>query len=50
MGIRQKRSSEFDDMEENWESEEYDVVYELSLDEPLTIEQQENVVIAHQFV
>ena len=39
VGIRQKRSSEFDDMEENWESEEYDVVYELSLDEPLTIEQ-----------
>lgn len=39
VGIRKKRSSQFSDMEENWESEEYDVVYELALDEPLTLEQ-----------
>ena len=39
VGIRKKRSSEFDDMDDNWESEEYDVVYELALDEPLTLEQ-----------
>ena len=41
VGIRKERSSEFGDMEENWESEDddYDVVYELALDEPLTLEQ-----------
>ncbi len=41
VGIRKERSSEFSDMEENWEPEgdEYDVVYELALDEPLTLEQ-----------
>lgn len=39
VGIRKRRSSEFSDMEGNWESEEYDVVYELTLDEPLTLEQ-----------
>lgn len=39
VGIRKKRSSEFDDMGDNWESEEYDVVYELALDEPMTLEQ-----------
>lgn len=38
VGIRKKRSSDFDDMDDNWESEEYDVVYELILDEPLTLE------------
>lgn len=38
VGIRKKRSSDFDDMDDNWESEEYDVVYELVLDEPLTLE------------
>ncbi len=38
VGIRKKRSSEFDDMQ-NGVPEEYDVVYELSLDEPLTLEQ-----------
>ena len=39
VGIRKKRSSEFSDMEKNWESEEYDIVYELVLDEPMTLEQ-----------
>ncbi|MDE7427998.1 MAG: hypothetical protein K2N00_01780, partial [Lachnospiraceae bacterium] len=39
VGIRKKRSSEFDDMEESWESAEYDVIYEVSLDEPMTLEQ-----------
>lgn len=39
VGIRKKRSSEFPDMEQNWEQAEYDVVYELDLDEPLTLEQ-----------
>ncbi len=39
VGIRKKRSSEFDDMDENWESTEYDVIYEVSLDEPMTLEQ-----------
>lgn len=44
-GIRKERSSEFSDMEEDWESEEdwnsikYDLEYELSLDEPMTLEQ-----------
>lgn len=44
-GIRKERSSEFSDMEENWESGEdwdgikYDLEYELSLDEPMTLEQ-----------
>ena len=47
-GIRKERSSEFSDMEENWEnwesvddwnSEKYDLEYELPLDEPLTLEQ-----------
>ncbi len=45
VGIRKERSSEFDDMEEHWElgdygeSGEYDVEYEVSLDDPLTLEQ-----------
>lgn len=45
IGIRKERSSEFSDMEENWDSEEdwdsikYDFEYELSLDEPMTLEQ-----------
>ncbi|MDE6221498.1 MAG: hypothetical protein K2G51_13930 [Lachnospiraceae bacterium] len=39
VGIRKQRSSEFSDMEENEDTTEYDVVYELSLDEPLTLEQ-----------
>ena len=41
VGIRKKRSSEFSDMEEHWESEEdeYDVIYEVSLDDALTLEQ-----------
>lgn len=39
VGIRKKRSSEWDDMEQNGSAEEYDVVYELSLDEMLTLEQ-----------
>lgn len=40
-GIRKKRSSEFGDMEKHWEEEEpeYDLVYELSLDEPVTLRQ-----------
>ena len=38
MGIRKKRS-EFSDLLEFVESEEYDLVYELPLDEPLTLEQ-----------
>lgn len=44
-GIRKERSSEFSDMEKNWENGEdwdsvkYDLEYELSLDEPLTLEQ-----------
>nr|WP_300770251.1 hypothetical protein [uncultured Acetatifactor sp.] len=47
-GIRKERSSEFSDMEENWEnwesmedwdSEKYDLEYQLPLDEPLTLEQ-----------
>lgn len=38
-GIRKERSSEFDDMEENWESTEYDVVYEVPLGDPMTLEQ-----------
>ena len=50
-GIRKERSSEFSDMEENWEnwegvedwdSEKYDLEYELPLDEPLTLEQAGN--------
>lgn len=45
VGIRKEISSEFDDMEEYWESgdygepKEYDVEYEISLDEFLTLEQ-----------
>ena len=40
VGIRKRRSSDFDDMEEkNWEPAEYDMIYELSLDEPMTLEQ-----------
>lgn len=38
VGIRKKRS-EFSDLLEFVESEEYDLVYELPLDEPLTLEQ-----------
>ncbi len=50
-GIRKERSSDFSDMEENWEnwegvedwdSEKYDLEYELPLDEPLTLEQAGN--------
>ena len=50
-GIRKERSSEFSDMEENWEnwesmedwdSEKYDLEYQLPLDEPLTLEQAGN--------
>lgn len=37
VGIRKKRSDAFWDMEEL--SEKYDIIYELSLDEPLTLEQ-----------
>ena len=45
VGIRKERSSEYDDIEEHWElgdygeSGEYDVEYEVSLGEPLTLEQ-----------
>lgn len=51
IGIRKQRSSDFDDMEKNWEQAEYndventweeteyDVEYELSLDKPVTLEQ-----------
>ncbi|MDE7247508.1 MAG: hypothetical protein K2N43_06445 [Lachnospiraceae bacterium] len=47
VGIRKRRSSEFEDIEKNYEfgeyenqeSIEYDVVYEVALDEPLTLEQ-----------
>ncbi|MDE7428277.1 MAG: hypothetical protein K2N00_03245, partial [Lachnospiraceae bacterium] len=47
VGIRKRRSSAFEDIEKNYkfgeyenrESIEYDVVYELALDEPLTLEQ-----------
>ena len=44
-GIRKERSSEFSDMEKNWESGEdwdsaaYDLEYESPLDEPVTLEQ-----------
>ena len=42
VGVRKERSSEFDDMEKNWEKEEeadWDIVYEISLDKPLTLAQ-----------
>lgn len=39
VGIRKRRSSEPDDMKGKGNSAGYDVVYELSLDEPLTLEQ-----------
>lgn len=39
VGIRKKRSSEFGDMEGEGDTEEYDVIYEMALDEPLTLEQ-----------
>lgn len=41
VGIREERSSEFDDMEEHWEEglPEYDLVYELTLDEPMSLSQ-----------
>lgn len=39
VGVRKAKSSEWSDMEKNWESEEYDVEYEIPLDEPLTLEQ-----------
>ncbi len=39
VGIRKKRGSISGDMEEEWDAEKYDLVYELSLDEPLTLEQ-----------
>ena len=47
VGIRKSRSSAFEDIEKNYkfgeyenrESIEYDVVYEVALDEPLTLEQ-----------
>lgn len=38
VGIRKKRSSDRGDMEESVESAEYDVEYEMALDEPLTLE------------
>ena len=44
-GIRKERSSEFSDMEKNWESGEdwdsaaYDLEYEIPLDEPVALEQ-----------
>ena len=43
VGVRKERSSEFDDMEKNWEKEEeadWDIVYEISLDKPLTLAQE----------
>lgn len=46
VGIRKENSSEFDDMEKKFEQEGYDVgapefdlIYEVALDEPLTLEQ-----------
>ncbi len=46
VGTRKKNSSEFDDMEKKYEQEgydvespEYDLIYEVALDEPLTLEQ-----------
>ena len=41
VGIRKKRSSEFAEMEKQWEEEnpEYDLVYEVILDEPPTLQQ-----------
>lgn len=41
IGIRKKRSSEFAEMEKHWEEEnpEYDLVYEVTLDEPPTLQQ-----------
>ena len=41
VGIRERRSDEFDDMEAHWEDDEpeYDIVYELSLDEMPTLSQ-----------
>lgn len=41
IGIRKKRSSDFSDMEEHWEEEEpaYDLIYEVSLDKPPTLQQ-----------
>lgn len=41
VGERKKRSSDFDDMEKHWDEEEppYDLVYEVSLDEPFTIQE-----------
>lgn len=42
VGVRKERSSEFEDMEKNWEKEEeadWDIVYEISLDKPLTLAQ-----------
>ena len=39
VGIRKKRSDDWGVMEENWESEEYDAVYEIVMDEPQTLEQ-----------
>lgn len=38
VGIRKKRSSDWSGMEGSRESEEYDVEYEMALDEPLTLE------------
>ncbi len=42
VGIREERSSEVENMEEHWEEEmpEYDIVYELTLDEPMTLSQR----------
>lgn len=41
IGVRKKRSSEFDEMEKHWEEEDpaYDLVYEVSLDAPMTLQQ-----------
>lgn len=41
IGVRKKRSSEFDEMEKHWEEEDpaYDLVYEVALDAPMTLQQ-----------
>ena len=41
IGIRKKRSSEFAEMEKHWEEEDpaYDIVYEVRLDQPMTLQQ-----------
>ena len=41
VGVRKRRSSDFDDMEKHWDEEEppYDLVYEIPLNEPFTIQE-----------